>query len=108
MKIFKLILLFLSLLVVLTSCSGIKEGLQGNNKNSKDEFLVEKKNPLTEPPDFDELPKPVKKKVEEIASKEADSIKKLLKKYEIDSDKEVNNENVKSIEESILKKINEN
>ncbi len=36
----------------------MKRGFESQRKNSTDEFLVEKKQPLTMPPDFDELPMP--------------------------------------------------
>ena len=40
------------------SCGTIKEGFTMQKKDNTDEFLVEKKNPLKLPPDFDELPIP--------------------------------------------------
>ena len=44
----------------LFSCSGAKDALQGKKRSeNSDEFLVEKKNPLTKPPDIDELPVPL-------------------------------------------------
>jgi hypothetical protein len=42
---------------LLFSCGTVKEAFDPN-KNSGDEFLVEKKSPLTMPPNFDELPVP--------------------------------------------------
>jgi hypothetical protein len=43
--------------MLLFSCGTVKEAFDPN-KNSGDEFLVEKKSPLTMPPNFDELPSP--------------------------------------------------
>ena len=52
MKFKKIIILLFSILF-LFSCSGAKDALQGKKRSdTSDEFLVEKKNPLTVPPDF--------------------------------------------------------
>ena len=42
----------------LNSCSGLKENLSLKKKEGVDEFLIERKKPLTVPPDFTSLPKP--------------------------------------------------
>ena len=66
-----------------------------------DEFLVKKKEPLTLPPDFAEIPEPgslEKEKNEEIEKK------KLEKAFKIKKQKQ-DNSNSGSVEESILKKI---
>ena len=56
-KIFKISEL-LFLLVFLYSC-GVGEALQGKKRSDQgDEFLIDKKNPLTMPPDFEKLPVP--------------------------------------------------
>ena len=52
--------LLLFLLILLNSCQSIKDGLSGAKQENSDEFLVEKKNPLEIPPDFEELPVPKK------------------------------------------------
>jgi|TARA_Y100000389_G_C17157464_1_gene362672 hypothetical protein len=41
-----------------SSCSTVKKAFDPQRKNSSEEFLVEKKSPLSMPPDFDELPVP--------------------------------------------------
>ena len=47
-------------MLLLFSCSGAKDALQGKKRSdNSDEFLVEKKNPLIAPPDIDELPVPL-------------------------------------------------
>ena len=58
MKNFKVVVLFILILTTLNSCGTVKEAFSTQKKNSTDEFLVEKKNPLKLPPDFDELPTP--------------------------------------------------
>ena len=58
----KKIILIISTIFLLTSCAGtwdsVKRGLTGQKRNSTDEFLVKKKDPLILPPKFDELPTP--------------------------------------------------
>ena len=56
-------LIFLTcLFFTVTSCANtwdsVKRGLTGAKKKSADEFLVEKKDPLVLPPDFENLPIP--------------------------------------------------
>ena len=45
------------LLIFLNSCQSVSEGFK-LKENTSDEFLVEKKNPLVLPPNFNELPSP--------------------------------------------------
>ena len=52
-KYFSIILLFF-----LCSCQNVKDALSGKKYESSDEFLVIKKNPLTLPPNFNDLPIP--------------------------------------------------
>jgi len=58
MKLIKIIISFSLILVMSTSCQSLKRTLSMQKKESVDEFLIQKKNPLTLPPDFSELPKP--------------------------------------------------
>ena len=48
----------ITLLLVLSSCQGVKDALSGKKYESSDEFLVIKKNPLILPPNFNDLPTP--------------------------------------------------
>ena len=107
MKIKKITTL-LFFVLFLYSCSGAKDALQGKKRSeNSDEFLVEKKNPLTVPPDIDELPVPLDQE-EEAQTDDQEDIKKVLK---IDENKNTNsesgNENQNSLEKSILEKIND-
>ena len=103
MKYFK-ILIFFQLILFLYSCSTLKEGFTNQKKSSSDEFLVEKKSPLTMPPDYNDLPVPNENK--ETAETNKNKIKDLVKKNESENG-EMNNteEDNLSIEQSILKKI---
>ena len=107
---FKKIIIFLSSLLFLLSCSGAKDALQGKKRSdNSDEFLVEKKNPLTVPPDIDELPVPLDQDdQEQTEDQENADIKKVLKIDENkDTNVESNNENQNSLEKTILEKIND-
>ena len=54
-KIFK----FIFLLIFLYSCGSVGDALQGKKRSDQaDEFLIDKKNPLVMPPDFDKFPTP--------------------------------------------------
>ena len=49
----------LLLLLFLYSCGSVGEALQGKKRSDQgDEFLIDKKNPLVMPPDFNKLPTP--------------------------------------------------
>ena len=107
MKIKKITTL-LFFVLFLYSCSGAKDALQGKKRSdNSDEFLVEKKNPLTVPPDIDELPVPLDQD-DQAQTDDQEDIKKVLK---IDENKSTNsesgNENQNSLEKSILEKIND-
>ena len=57
----KINIFLLLLILLLESCGSwdeVKKGLTGAKTSSTDEFLVEKKDPLVKPPNFDELPVP--------------------------------------------------
>ena len=93
-------------LILLYSC-GVGEALQGKKRSDQgDEFLINKKNPLTMPPDYDKLPKPGEasfKSTKEIEDDQS-NIENLLKNSEIKEDVS-SSEQSTSIESSILKKI---
>ena len=107
---FKKIIILLSSLFFLISCTGAKDALQGKKRSeNSDEFLVEKKNPLTVPPDIDELPVPLDQEEEgEKENQEDINIKKVLSIDENQDDiLEEQNQNQNSIEKTILEKIND-
>ena len=97
----------LFILIFLYSCGSVGEALQGKKRSDQgDEFLIDKKNPLAMPPDFDKLPKPGEANVKSTKDIESDqsNIKNLLKKSDIEEDAS-SSEQSSSIESSILKKI---
>ena len=104
-KIFKITKL-LFFLLFLYSCGSVGEALQGKKRSDQgDEFLIDKKNPLVMPPDFDKLPKPGEANLKSTKDIENDksNIKNLLKNS---NDQSISNTSEStSIESSILKKI---
>ena len=92
---------YILLFIFLVSCAGtfdsVKRGLTGAKKSSADEFLVKKKDPLILPPDFENLPIP-------------DEVPILLEESSIfentlEDDGKADSPESKSVESSILKKI---
>ena len=98
---------FFHLLIIvfcLTGCQSVKEGLSGNKQNNSDEFLVEKKDPLVLPPGYHDLPEPGQTEMEEDLGEQ--DISSILK-VENDNQNTSSSETM-GLEESILKKINNN
>ena len=81
---------------------------QHKKKNSTDEFLVEKKNPLKLPPDFEDLPVP-NSEIDINVDQRNQEIKKLVTQNEKqDSDTNNNTQKSKNLEEFLLDKIKKN
>ena len=104
----KLILFLILILFVINGCSSVKEALDPERKKSTEEFLVEKKSPLSMPPNFDELPVPKDQKSENL--EQEDDIQNLILGSENINqnslNKDVSSEN--NLEISILNQINKN
>ena len=101
--------LLLLLLILLSSCQAVKDGLTGQKQNNSDEFLVTKKNRLEIPPDFDKLPVPKKNKEDNNQSQKIDEeIENLFNNSaEIDLSDDSNDSN-QSAEDFVLNEINNN
>ena len=97
------------MLIFLNSCGTVAKGLGGSKKKGSDEFLVEKKSPLVLPPSFGELPEPGKGPEENIISdkKDTSDIEDIINQSSSTSTSEKSDDTKNSIEESIIKKINE-
>ena len=107
MKIKNIFIIFI-LSILLLSCQTTKDALQGKKRsNTNEEFLVKKKQPLTVPPDINKLPVPSSENQEqtEIAKDESE-VKEILDITGVDQSNENSSENSTSLEQSILKKIN--
>ena len=98
---FKRILYLVIASLFLISCSNtvdsVKRGLTGAKSKSTDEFLIEKKDPLVLPPDYENLPTP------DSEVDVAEEISTFEKSFEIQE--EDNTSSSSSTESSILKKI---
>ena len=97
-------ILFASILV--GNCSTLKEAFVNDKKKGIDEFLVEKKQPLTMPPNFEKLPFPnttldVKSDKEQNVS----SSEKMLKTSSNEAQSDNQKVTTSSIESLILKEI---
>jgi len=101
----KKILGLFALIILLNSCENVKKGL-GMQKDAPDDFLIEKRNPLTMPPNFDLLPPD--SIVQEDKKNDKDSLKEMFNKN-IDGKKEVEpnkkENSFGSLEKSILDKV---
>ena len=91
------ILLFIFLVSCANTFDSVKRGLTGAKKSSADEFLVKKKDPLILPPDFENLPTPDEAP---ILLEESSIFENTL-----EDDGEADSPESKSVESSILKKI---
>ena len=60
----KFLLLIILSSMLLTNCGSVKKAFDPQNKNNSEEFLVEKKSPLSIPPSFKELPVPSNEKAD--------------------------------------------
>jgi len=89
----------------LSSCQSIKENLSMKKKDSVDEFLIKKKNPLVVPPEFSKLPVPKDqtKETEENNEEELD-LSKIITGSETISERKSSNNLEKSISDILNKK----
>ena len=86
---------------------GTRDFLTNAKKPGGDEFLVEKKQPLTMPPNFEDIPVPMSEEQEDIGEQEDTSqaeIEDMLKELEGESSQSTE-EISGNLENSILKKI---
>ena len=100
---FLIIILFL----FIAACQSTKDVLTLKKKESGDEFLVEKKNPLVLPPDYGELPLPGNIENIEETENDKNDIKILVTtdKVDLPTNETIKNSQPTAIEKSILKKI---
>ena len=92
--------------ILISSCGSVQKALDPQNKNTSDEFLVEKKSPLSMPPSFEELPVPSNQKITQ--ENQTNSIKSLITDKKNSDKKITNTEADKDFEQSILDKIKNN
>jgi hypothetical protein len=100
---FSLLIIFATIL--LSNCSTVQKAFDPENKNNSDEFLVEKKSPLSIPPSFEELPVPSSEKVDK--ESQINNIEILITE-ESDNKKLVIVNSDKDFEQLIIDKIKNN
>ena len=105
MRIIKNIFLILILGIFSISCSGGLEGFKMKKKSSSgDEFLIQKKDPLVQPPDYSKLPNPDEKI--DNSDDEKTKVEIVFKSINSNEKENKNTEQTNSsLEKSILKKI---
>lgn len=96
-------IILITVSILLLGCSGLKKGI-GIEKDKPDEFLIEKRDPIILPPNYNILPpdsKEQKKKIEE------NSLKSVLNQSIKITESEKQNESYRNfdLEQDILKKI---
>ena len=91
--------------ILLSSCGSVQKAFDPQNKNTSEEFLIEKKSPLSIPPSFEELPVPSNEKVDK--ESQINNIESLIGEKD-DNEKLETVESDKNFEESILEKIKNN
>ena len=107
MKINKLYIIVLTFLFIVSACAKLSEGMTGSKRSkSSDEFFVHKKKPLVLPPDFNDMPMP--KPTQKKQTQNDNDIENLLKTKKNTSSNTFQSSSDKSLENSILKKINKN
>ena len=108
MRLSKILLRLTILIILLSGCSSISDGLKEKQVGKGEEFLIDKKNPLVVPPDFDKLPEPrSNNSTDPITADEnlKNDIKKLFEENECVKIENKSDDSLGSTEESILKKI---
>ena len=106
MKKIKSFTLILVISILVGNCSTVKEGFINDKKKGTDEFLVEKKQPLTMPPNFEKLPLP-NTTLDDQPDKEekVSNLEKTLKTSSIELQSDNQKDTTSSIESLILKEI---
>ena len=99
---FKILFLIIIYGLLFSSCSTVQEAFDPE-KNNSEEFLIEKKSPLSMPPDFDKLPEPDLENTEK--NLDNNSVKKLIV---TDQESQSPNDVVSDLETSVIEKIKNN
>ena len=91
--------------ILLSSCASVQKAFDPQNKNTSEEFLVEKKSPLSMPPSFKELPIPSNEKIDK--ESQINNIESLITEKS-GNEKIETVESDNDFEQSILDKIKNN
>lgn len=99
-------ILLILIFAYLQGCGSVSEGFKLKKGNTGDEFLVEKKNPLVLPPEYNDLPKPGN--TQDINKNESSSFEISIEDDNNLSEKNQEVSEANSTEEFILKNIKKN
>ena len=91
--------------ILLSNCGSVQKAFDPQNKNTSEEFLVQKKSPLSMPPSFEKLPVPSNEKIDE--EDQTNNIESLIREKN-NNEKLETDESDKDFEQSILDKIKNN
>ena len=99
-------IVIISFSLSLYACESVKNAVEGKKRSEQsDEFLVQKKNPLAMPPDYEEMPTPGNQEVSPETFSDDNEVKDLLNIKEENTLDTNNNDNSSDLETSIIKKI---
>ena len=108
-KLFRNILYLFIISLSLNACQSVKDGLTGKKQTNQDEFLVEKKNPLVLPPEFDSMPEPQTIDNKKVTNRRKNNLESILTKdLSVIKKNSTSKTSNKSLEQSILEKIKNN
>ena len=101
----KFSLLIILSTILLSNCGSVQKAFDPQNKNTSEEFLVEKKSPLSMPPSFEDLPVPSNEKIDK--ESQINNIESLITEKN-NSEKLETDVSDKNFEQSIIDKIKNN
>ena len=109
MKKNKIFLFLMLATLILNNCGGFQDAMDPQRKNKTDEFLVEKKLPLSMPPEFEKLPIPKNEKIVKNEN-EDNNLKKLIVNNSTNSSEMSSDgmDTVGSFEKWLIEKIKNN
>ena len=105
MKNIKFLILMILGTIILSNCGLMQQAFDPQNKNTSEEFLIEKKSPLSMPPSFEELPVPSNEKIDQ--ESQINNIESLITENN-NNEKLETTDSDKDFEQSILDKIKVN
>jgi hypothetical protein len=101
----KFLILIILGTIILSNCGLMQQAFDPQNKNTSEEFLIEKKSPLSMPPSFEELPVPSNEKIDQ--ESQINNIESLITENN-NNEKLETTDTDKDFEESILDQIKNN
>jgi len=101
----KFLILIILGTIILSNCGLMQQAFDPQNKNTSEEFLIEKKSPLSMPPSFEELPVPSNEKIDQ--ESQINNIESLITENN-NNEKIETTDTDKDFEESILDQIKNN